>query len=251
MSTQAPVVDEAEYRRLLADPDMQRCLNPKCLDDVLCCYGDCPPPHSTQLEDDHMDVLTPQDRAKVDRLAGRAMSSDADRVQWAFDEAQRLAEVRPQLQEVHAGLREMAAAHAAEQPKGGTRLRFTGEQVARFEKIMGRRLERGENIVAALIAWEAETSPKLEQTKARLHELTMQATGRRLAAERRELEAAEEETYPDDFERRFGEPALLEVAGQERKLEGKRLAVRRAAPANEDEEYQRDFERRHGMKAVV
>ena len=34
----------AEGQRLLADPDVQRCLNRQTLDDILCCYGECPPP---------------------------------------------------------------------------------------------------------------------------------------------------------------------------------------------------------------
>jgi hypothetical protein len=32
----------AEQARLFSDPDVQRCINPHTLDDVLCCYGTCP-----------------------------------------------------------------------------------------------------------------------------------------------------------------------------------------------------------------
>jgi len=185
-------------------------------------------------------------RANVDRLAGQSFADDGQRVEWLGRRVTQLAKLEPELKQVHADLRELAAAHAAEPlPQGGTRI--SGKLHGQILKAMGRTapFKNGAELMEALAVQDRE----LEQVNARLHAAEMQATGQRLAAERRELEAAAEETYPDDFERRFGEPAQLAIAQRERELEGKRLAARRAAPTNEDEEYQRDFERRFGQKA--
>jgi hypothetical protein len=65
---------------------------------------------------------------------------------------------------------------------------------------------------AELIVALAEMERKIEEKNKRIHAAEMQATGQRLARERRELEAAEEAGYDSDFHQRFGERSRLPAA---------------------------------------
>jgi hypothetical protein len=121
---------------------------------------------------------------------------------------------------------------------------ISGATHAQLLKVLGRTepFKNGDEFMAAL-------TDQAHELAARKRAAEMQETGRRLAAERREREAAEEAAYPDQFRAMFGEPARQVLAERERTLErAERKPTRQAPPANEDEEYRRDFERLFGMK---
>lgn len=171
--------------------------------------------------------MTPEGRAHVDKLAGRAFVDDGQRVEWLGARATQIAKLESEFGQVHAELRELAAAHAAEPlPQGGTRI--SGKLHGQILKAMGRTepFKDGDELMAAL----TERDLELTRLNERIHAAEMQETGRRLAAERRELEAAEEKAYPDDFHRRFGQRELLP-----------------AAPANAEEAERREIAGRLGL----
>jgi len=110
---------------------------------------------------------------------------------------------------------------------GGAKRRERADDVDRDRGAdHGEHVPGGDELMAAL----TERDLELTRLNERIHAAEMQETGRRLAAERRELEAAEEKAYPDDFHRRFGQRELLP-----------------AAPANAEEAERREIAGRLGL----